>query len=80
MQVLLSWYINYGDHHNIYLGGSFITSPDQGSGMPGIWVHAPSINIDIDISNHANPANSIQMQFSELKCVRSYNDVVVCGI
>ena len=59
------------------LSFSQITSPDQGSGMQGIWVHAPSINIDIDISNHANPANSIQMQFSELKCVRSYNDVVV---
>ena len=81
MQVLLSWYINYGDHHNILKKGdrsfSQITSPDQGSGMQGIWVHAPSINIDIDISNHANSANSIQMQFSELKCVRSYNDVVV---
>ena len=80
MQVLLSWYINYGDHHKFTLGDlsfSQITSPDQGSGMQGIWVHAPSINIDIDISNHANPANSIQMQFSELKCVRSYNDVVV---
>ena len=40
-------------------------------------MHAPSINIDIDFSNHTNSANSIQMQFSELKCVRSYNDVVV---